>query len=160
MSRARSFSKLINKNSYITNRGQSSVADLEVETGSSSTNSATKTAVNTFTASQKIDVTDNTNPALKITQKGTGNALLVEDVLSDTTPFVIDANGKVGIGTTTLSELLEIQGNIKIKTSTDDWTISINGTNLIFSTGGVDKMKLDASGNLIVVGNVSAYGTV
>jgi hypothetical protein len=40
--------------------------------------------------------------ALKITNTGTGNSFLVEDDTStDTTPFVIDASGKVGISTTT-----------------------------------------------------------
>jgi|TARA_B100001094_G_scaffold178442_1_gene172506 hypothetical protein len=37
------------------------------------------TASNTFTAGQKVDVTDNTNPAFKITQKGTGLTLIVQD---------------------------------------------------------------------------------
>ena len=48
----------------------------------------------TFTSSKIISVTDNTNAALRITQLGTGNALLVEDSTNpDSTPFVIDANG-------------------------------------------------------------------
>lgn len=38
---------------------------------------------------------DSTSPALRITQAGTGNALVVEDASSDTTPFVIDQNGIV-----------------------------------------------------------------
>lgn len=45
-----------------------------------------------------------------------------------------------------------------------DWTITESGGVLYFatSTSGspVNKMKLDASGNLTVVGNVTAYGTV
>ena len=56
---------------------------------------------NTFTANQIIEVTDNTNAALRVTQLGSGNALLVEDSANpDATPFVIDANGNVGIGGT------------------------------------------------------------
>jgi hypothetical protein len=40
------------------------------------------------------------SPALTITQTGSGNALVVEDSAStDTTPFVIDANGRVIVGT-------------------------------------------------------------
>ena len=39
--------------------------------------------------------------ALRITQTGSGNALLVEDSTNpDATPFVVDASGVVGIGTT------------------------------------------------------------
>jgi hypothetical protein len=56
-------------------------------------------STNTFTANQIISVTDNTNAALRITQAGTGNALLVEDEANpDSTPFVVGNNGNVGIG--------------------------------------------------------------
>ena len=41
-----------------------------------------------------------------------------------------------------------------------DWTVTQTGSNLVFSTGGVGKMKLDASGNLTVVGNVTGFGTI
>lgn len=51
---------------------------------------------NTFSANQIISVTDNSNAALRITQLGTGNALVVEDSTNpDATPFVVDADGKV-----------------------------------------------------------------
>jgi len=53
----------------------------------------------TGSANAVISVTDNTNAALRITQLGTGNALLVEDEANpDSSPFVIDALGNVGIG--------------------------------------------------------------
>ena len=39
--------------------------------------------------------------ALKITQTGSGNALYIEDVAADATPFVVSSTGVVGIGTTT-----------------------------------------------------------
>lgn len=55
---------------------------------------------NTFTANQVIEVTDNTNAALRITQLGTGAAIRVEDETNpDSTPFIVDASGNVGIGT-------------------------------------------------------------
>ena len=41
-----------------------------------------------------------------------------------------------------------------------DWTVTESAGVLYFATGGTNKMKLDASGNLTVVGNVTAYGTV
>ena len=41
-----------------------------------------------------------------------------------------------------------------------DWTVTESGGTLYFATGGINKMKLDASGNLTVTGNVTAYGTV
>ena len=53
---------------------------------------------NTFTQPQIVSVNSSSN-AFRITQTGAGNALLVEDSANpDSTPFVVDANGVVGIG--------------------------------------------------------------
>lgn len=41
-----------------------------------------------------------------------------------------------------------------------NWTITESSGVLYFATSGTNKMKLDASGNLTVVGNVTAYGTI
>ena len=41
-----------------------------------------------------------------------------------------------------------------------NWTITESSGVLYFATSGTNKMKLDASGNLTVVGNVTAYGSV
>jgi len=41
-----------------------------------------------------------------------------------------------------------------------DWEMEHSGNDLIFSYGGTNKMKLSSSGDLTVVGNVTAYGTI
>ena len=41
-----------------------------------------------------------------------------------------------------------------------DWTITETAGVLKFATGGVNKMSLDASGNLTVTGNVNTAGTI
>jgi hypothetical protein len=46
------------------------------------------------------------------------------------------------------------------KVEFSNWTITETSGVLYFATGGVNKMKLDASGNLTVTGNVTGYGTV
>lgn len=70
---------------------------------------------NTFTANQIISVTDNTNAALRVTQLGTGNALVVEDSTNpDSTPFVVDASGNVGIGTSSPQDGLDVAKNARI----------------------------------------------
>jgi hypothetical protein len=57
---------------------------------------ASGTAENFFGGNTVVSVTDNTNAALRITQLGTGNALLVEDSANpDSSPFVIDSLGFV-----------------------------------------------------------------
>lgn len=45
-------------------------------------------------------VANSSTPALKISQTGTGNAFVVSDAASDTTPFVIDADGRLILGHT------------------------------------------------------------
>ena len=60
---------------------------------------AVTTSTNSFSSPQVIDTTNNTTAALRVTQKGTANAIEVEDSTTpDATRFVVDANGKVGIG--------------------------------------------------------------
>lgn len=44
--------------------------------------------------------------------------------------------------------------------SLDTWTITESGGSLYFAVSGVNKMKLDSSGNLDVVGNVSTNATI
>jgi hypothetical protein len=51
-------------------------------------------------------------------------------------------------------------GAVTISGGTANWVVTPSGVNLIFSYGGVNKMKLDSSGNLTVVGDITAYGSV
>jgi len=55
---------------------------------------------------------DEGNELLTLTNATAGLSFRVNDVTSDTTPFVIDASGNVGIGTTGPQEKLEVGGNI------------------------------------------------
>lgn len=59
-----------------------------------------------------------------------------------------------------------LTGNVTGNTSgssgsvaTTNWTITESGGKLYFKYGGVNKMSLDSSGNIIVTGNVTGYGT-
>ena len=59
------------------------------------------TGTSTLSGNAIISVTDNTNAALRITQLGTGNALLVEDTTNpDASPFVVTADGRIVSGLT------------------------------------------------------------
>ena len=72
------------------------------------TDKAEVASTNTFSASQIISA-NSSNAALRITQVGSGNALVVEDSTNpDSTPFVVDASGNVGIGVTTAGNPLTI----------------------------------------------------
>ena len=72
---------------------------LTYKVGGSNLYCATSNLTNTFTSSQIIDVTTATSAALRVTQKGVANAIEVEDSTSpDSTRFVVDQHGRVGIG--------------------------------------------------------------
>jgi len=51
-------------------------------------------------------------------------------------------------------------GTVTINGGTQSWTVVPSGTNLTFAYNGVNKMRLDSSGNITVTGNVTAYGTI
>jgi len=86
---------------------------------------------NTFSANQIISVTDNSNAALRVTQLGTGNALLVEDSTNpDSSPFVITSAGNVGIGTSSPQSLLDVR-------SSTGGTLTLSTSDNIVSSGDV-----------------------
>jgi len=66
---------------------------------------------------------------------------------------------------TVASSTVDFAGIVKaavlgIENSSNDWTFEVSSNTLIFKYGGTGKMKLDSSGNLTVVGNVTAYGSI
>jgi hypothetical protein len=56
-----------------------------------------------------------TDDLVRISQTGTGNALVVEDSTNpDTSAFVVTNSGNVGIGVTATSNKFEVAGNMKL----------------------------------------------
>jgi hypothetical protein len=87
------------------------VTNISAKDGTANITLADTTGIATFSKATVISTTDNTNAALTITQTGTGNALVVEDSANpDSTPFVINADGKVGIGTSSPIQPLNVVG--------------------------------------------------
>jgi hypothetical protein len=103
--------------------------------GSSIYYCTTNNLTNTFSAPQVFDTTSNTLAAVRITQKGTFPALVVEDSTNpDTTAFVVDQNGAVGVGvdpsTFSPTNKVEVAGSIKAASITFNGTaqFKVNGT--------------------------------
>ena len=98
------------------------------------------TGSNTFVGTQTIQgltriTGTSTNDLVRITQTGTGAAFLVEDSTNpDSTPFVIDNAGSVGIGTLTASAKL---------------TISASGVNGILLGTDISAGNQERSGRLL-----------
>lgn len=96
--------------------------------------------------------------------------------------LVSSASGKIDVATITTSELAyldnvtsdiqaqldtkapsispTLSGTITVNGGTQSWTAIASGTNLTFAYNGVNKMRIDSSGNITVTGNVTAYGTI
>lgn len=100
---------------------------------------------NIFSQRQTINADEFTTlPALKITQLGSGEALRVEDESPESTPFVVSASGRVGVGVTPdASVALSVDttgikfGNGTIQTTAAVAGVtSVTATSPITSTGG------------------------
>jgi len=128
------------------------------EAASVLTNAALKNASNTFTANQVVAVTNNSNAALRITQLGTGNALLVEDSANpDSSPLVVDNAGNVIQGHTSTLATKNYSGNAATPAFQQHGT-GISGSTLgstIWSSGSTS----NASGLILSRSKSSTIGT-
>lgn len=133
----------------------------------------TAATANTFTANQIISVTDNTNAALRVTQFGTGLALRIEDSANpDSSPFVVDASGNLGVGTASPAVPVDVVGQIRSLDGTVDLRMlpisasgsaifgAISNHPLVIYTNNTERMRIDTSGNVLVTGAGGlGYGT-
>jgi hypothetical protein len=106
--------------------------------GTMSTQNANAVAITGGTAALTgvSSVTVNSaSTAFTVTQTGAGNAFLVEDSASDTTPFVIDASGNVGIGTTSPAYKVDVNGIINTNSSLYLTQPSTGSANIVLGNG-------------------------
>lgn len=115
--------------------------------GSSTYYCTTNNLTNTFSSPQVFDTTSNTLAAVRITQKGTFPALVVEDSTNpDTTATVIDANGNLGVNvdpaTWTAANKVEVVGNVKASTFSNGSGPTFSVTSTAAHSGGTDTLDL------------------
>lgn len=121
----------------------------------------TFTGVNTF-------LVDSVNPAIKITQNGDGHAILIEDSASvDSTPFVVNNNGYVGIQTASPVAALNVaSGGVVFNTTTAIYADTFVGNSLtstpnnLVVTGNVSVSQLLETNSLYILNNFDFYDTV
>lgn len=87
---------------------------------------------------------------------GTGSVVLSDSPTLVTPALGTPASGNLANCTGTAPSL--IVGTAQTFNSLS-WRILESGGKLYFLSGGVNKMSLDSSGNLIVAGNITAFGT-
>ena len=110
---------------------------------------ADHTKLNAIEAS--ADVTDTTN----VTAAGA----LMDSELTNLAAVKAINQSLVTTATPTFAEITSA-GDVNLTAGASDWTFTVTSNNLIISYGGTSKAKLDTSGNLIVIGNVTAYGSI
>ena len=109
----------------------------------------------TSVTAAKLDVQVSSGTGVRITNTGTGNCLLVEDAAGDIAPFVINADGNVGMGVSNPLARLHISdgsANIRLNTSTP----SADALNIVAPIVGANNRSL----TLRPVVNMSASNTL
>ncbi|MBP7700916.1 tail fiber domain-containing protein, partial [Candidatus Woesebacteria bacterium] len=106
--------------------------------------SGTQTAGTLTHTAGIIDATQNytasTGTAVYFKNYGAGNSFRVDDVSGDTSPFIVDTAGDVGIGTTTTTDKLSV-------------TAAASQDVAVFTTSGGYTLTFDQNGNLYRTGN-------
>jgi hypothetical protein len=92
----------------------------------------------------------------------TGNQALFTASAGATTRFVIQNDGNVGIGTTTINDRLEVAGDLRITSTTPKitfnetdqvpWSYEITGDQWIVKRNGSDRYVVNSSGDTIIKG--------
>jgi len=112
-----------------------------------------------------------------ITESGTGNLKIQGSQVAIESPdggetlasFVDDGAATLFYDNSakivTTSAGVDVTGTVQgdsftLDNSSNDWTFTVSSNNLIISYAGTAKAKIDTSGNLTVVGNVTAYGSI
>lgn len=108
------------------------------------------TSLNTWT-NRNIFQTSTSDPTVKITQAGSGHALVIEDTASDPSPFIVDNSGNVIIGkSTSATAKLDVVGDIALTGSIIfPGGISVTSPS---SSGAIPVNPMTTKGDIIIGG--------
>jgi hypothetical protein len=96
------------------------------------------------------------SPTLTTPNLGTPSALVGTNITGTAAGLSIGGNAATA---TTATNATNATNATRI-TNSGGWNVTPSGTNLYFNYNGTNVGVLDSSGNLTVLGNVTAYGTV
>lgn len=97
-----------------------------------------------------IDTTSS-EAALRVTQKGSGDAIRVEDEANpDSTPFIVTSEGKVGVGTASPTENLTVAGTVNAD------AYKVTSTTINAQTGTSYALVAGDNGKVVTLDNASA----
>jgi hypothetical protein len=102
---------------------------------------------------------DGTVSTAKLTDGAVTTAKIADSAIT-TEKLAAGAVATVDIADAAVTSAKMASGAARANLGLTTWNITESGGVLIFSVSGVNKAKLDSSGNLTVTGNVTAYGTV
>ena len=110
-----------------------------------------------------LDGVTSTTAELNILDGVTATTAELNYIDGVTSAIQTQLDAKLATGGTIATATITTLGSTTVNATTVDlgnWTITEASGVLKFATGGVDKAKLDASGNFTVVGEITAYGTI
>jgi len=136
--------------------GSFTVASLLTTTTSNTTGAATVGGTATFNGSAVFTAAE-THGGTE-THNGTANF-----AGTTTVPTVATGDNSTNAASTALvvnkiNAITSVASAVQIGTT--NYTVLESGGYLYFRYGGVNKMRLDSSGNLVCTGNITAYGTI
>jgi hypothetical protein len=106
---------------------------------------------NTFTNQVVIDSSSSVTPTLRVTQRGSGPTLVVEDSTTpDTSALVVDASGNLGVGVAsgyTATQKVEVVGTVKADAFINGTGPTYNVKAIQAHSGGSDTHELVVSVN-------------
>lgn len=136
----------------------------EFDTAVTDDNFAYVGTANTFTTNQIISGST-TSDLLRITQTGTGNALLVEDAANpDSTPFVVDASGRLVVGHTATIPVAGTNQPLQVHSGIGNallarWVANASGAELrMGKSRSATVGSFSAVSATDVLGTINAYG--
>ena len=110
----------------------------------------------TISTSSKVS-----NSATTATSSNTNNAIVARDGSGNFSVGTVNAATLNASGAVTAGSDLSVGEAINLTSYATNWQIDVDGSgNLLFKYGSAIRMKLDASGNLSVEGNVTAYASL